>query len=99
MKWVALATAVLLTLSSPVAAAACWDETRDSFAAKLLSNFKEVTIFIGETTGLAEGGRHWVTEVFANPKRTTWTIISYVPGRGAICLVASGLTWSPNTEL
>lgn len=77
----------LLLLATPVAAQQGCFPARDVIGT-LVNEFQEIPIFQGHVNGEPQA---WV---FANPTRTTWTVVFAASMPGYLCMMASGDAWT-----
>lgn len=91
--------ALMLAWPTLVAAALCWIENHDSYAARLLGAYGELPVFIGSQTFADADDVRWRVEVFAHPKGKTWTVVAYSRQTNQFCLLASGQAWSRDQEI
>ena len=90
---------ILVMLSSPAKAMACWNLTRDSFSAMVFRDFSAVSMSIERVKVKGAEDLFWIIETFADIRWRGWAIVSYIPGRKHICLVLSGYGRSSDKEV
>lgn len=96
-KLMILMVAFLMAFSSPAAAAICWNESRDDFAARVFEKHGAVSVYTEnlKAKGLKDNDEEqfWVIEAFANQRTRNWVMISYLKGKNRLCIILGGSGW------